>query len=98
MEALRTLQVAVTKEYFDQIKAGSKTEEYRLANDYWKKRLQFKTFDRIVITLGYPKANDSSRRLEFAYNGWELKTITHKHFGPDPVEVFALRLSKDIYF
>lgn len=33
------LQLAVNGEYFDQMKSGEKTEEYRLCNDYWKSAL-----------------------------------------------------------
>ncbi|EON7365366.1 ASCH domain-containing protein, partial [Escherichia coli] len=33
------LQLAVKGEYFDAMIRGEKTEEYRLCNDYWKKRL-----------------------------------------------------------
>lgn len=89
------LILAVKKEYFLQIKSGMKTEEYRLANDYWKKRLLNRgmVFDRVVITCGYPKRGDEERRLSFPYYGWEIKTIQHEHFGSDPVSVFAIKLT-----
>lgn len=40
--------------YFNQIKAGTKAEEFRLCTPYWRRRLEGRTFDRIVLTLGYP--------------------------------------------
>ncbi|EMK7913736.1 ASCH domain-containing protein, partial [Escherichia coli] len=36
---MANLQLAVKSEYFDAMIRGEKTEEYRLVNDYWKKRL-----------------------------------------------------------
>jgi hypothetical protein len=77
-------------EYFDKIKAGEKPYEYRLVNDYWKKRRIGRTYERIVLTRGYPKKTDSERRLILPWRGWEIEKITHPHFGPDPVEVFAI--------
>lgn len=79
--------------YFDQIKEGSKLEEYRLVNDYWKKRLNGKTYDRIILTKGYPKSDDVARRLTVNWRGYTIKSITHPHFGNDPVEVFAIDVS-----
>ena len=94
----KTLILPLKKKWFDLIKAGIKTEEYRAANEYWATRLvgkgnfakwdycgtkvfdlcflgfesltwtgdlKFLSFDKVVFTLGYPKANDTERRLEF---------------------------------
>lgn len=85
-------------EYFDAIRDGTKPEEFRLANDYWRKRLIIggskgvlaRSFDGIILTKGYPRADDLSRRMERPWRGWSLKMITHPHFGPDPVKVFAI--------
>lgn len=95
---MRKLTLPLKAEYFDAIRDGIKTEEYRLDNAYWQRRLLRKTefgtlaasFDSIVLTKGYPKAGDSERRLELPWRGWSRKTITHPHFGPDPVAVFAI--------
>lgn len=87
-----TLQLAVKKVYFDQMVSGEKLEEYRLFTPYWKKRLEGREYDRLVITLGYPPRGDASRRIDVAYRGYTVKTITHPHFGPDPVEVFAIKV------
>jgi len=97
------LTLALKAEYFDAIKAGTKLEEYRCDNEYWRKRLLvggvFGTlalsFDRIVLTKGYPKAGDSDRRLIRPWRGWTRKTITHPHFGSEPIDVFAIDVSGD---
>lgn len=95
------LQLALKAEYFDAIKAGTKLEEYRLVNDYWTKRLFqrwygsliCREFDAVVLTKGYPKTGDQERTIELPWRGFVRKTITHPHFGPDPVEVFAIDAS-----
>ncbi|MEQ0259423.1 ASCH domain-containing protein [Klebsiella sp. CN_Kp075] len=93
------LQLAVKGEYFDAMKCGEKTEEYRLYNEYWRSRLicgawaDFpRKYDRLIITKGYPRKDDTSRRIDVKYNGFEIKTITHPHFGDKPVKVFAIKV------
>lgn len=94
------LRLAVKREYFEQMASGEKTEEYRLANKYWTKRLVDRKhpYRNLVITLGYPLNDQIDRILIFPYVGWERKTITHKHFGPDPVEVFAITVTRNPIF
>lgn len=89
------LQLAVKGEYFDQMKRGEEKFEYRLLNDYWRKRLVNREYDRLIITLGYPKRYDMSRRIDVPYAGYEVKTITHPHFGDKPVKVFAIKVNID---
>jgi hypothetical protein len=91
---VKTLQLAVTAEYFDQMKAGTKRFEYRLRTPYWAKRLAKAPFDRLIITKGYPPRDDASRRLVLPWLGFHGDTITHKHFGATPVEVFAIHISE----
>lgn len=91
------LQLAVKGEYFDSMKRGEKKEEYRLVNEYWTRRLRNPSgqpwkFDRLIITRGYPKKDDASKRIEIPYHGYEIKTITHPHFGDKPVKVFAIKV------
>jgi len=93
---MATLQLAVNGEYFDAMKRGEKVEEFRLVNPYWGRRLFGRDYDRLVITRGYPKREDTSRRIDIAYEGFEIKTITHKHFGPDPVKVFAIKVNLEV--
>lgn len=91
---MRTLQLAVKREYFEQIKSGEKKHENRLRNDYWSKRLCNRDYDRVVITLGYPSRDDHERILTFPWHGYISRTIIHKHFGDNPVDVFAIILEK----
>lgn len=88
-----TLQLALKAEYFDAIQRGYKVEEYRLATSFWQARLLGRTFDRIVLTKGYPARADKSRRIELPWRGYTMKHITHPHFGRKPVEVFAIRVA-----
>jgi hypothetical protein len=60
---MANLQLAVKGEYFDAMIRGEKTEEYRLCNDYWNKRIMFREYDRLIITKGYPKRHIAFRYL-----------------------------------
>ena len=76
---MKTLTLSLKKKWFDMIKAGIKKEEYREIKPYYEKRFLeplssrlfrkgetgVKPFDTLVFTLGYPKADDTERRLTF---------------------------------
>ena len=76
---MKTLTLPLKRKWFDMIKAGIKKEEYRDIKPYYEKRLLepfssrlfrngetgVKSFDRLVFTLGYPKAGDTERMLVF---------------------------------
>ena len=81
--------------WFEQVKAGTKPEEYRLDNDYWRKRLIGKNFDRVIVTLGYPRRDDTERRIVFPWNGYTMKTITSEEWDNQPQIVFAIKLEKE---
>jgi hypothetical protein len=83
------LTLHVKREYFEQMRDGSKTEEFRLCTLFWKNRLE-KYYDNVVICLGYPKKDDHSKRIVRKWRGSVIKTITHKHFGSNPVAVYAI--------
>lgn len=89
-----TLTIPLKGIYFDQIKDGIKAEEFRLVTDYWRKRLEHRHYDRIVLTRGYPKADDHERRLVKPWRGYIERTILHPHFGAEPVRVFAIRVGQ----
>lgn len=92
MKKGRTLYLPLKAIYFDQIKAGTKHDENRLAKPYWEKRLAGREYDLLVLTRGYPKGGgvEGETRLTRAYVGYTRKKIVHMHFGPDEVEVFAI--------
>ena len=90
---MRRLTLALKGEYFDEIKAGTKTEEYRLMGYFWALRLENRRYDQIILTRGYPKRTDAARRLVLPWRGYTIKTITHPHFGSAPVLVYAIDVS-----
>jgi hypothetical protein len=92
----RVLYLAVKKKWFDQIAAGTKTDELRLRTPHWEKRLMGRTYDAIEITLGYPSGDDMSRRLRFAWNGFFVCSVVHEEFGDKPVTIFRIPLLKTI--
>lgn len=91
----KDLILPVKRIYFEQMRDGTKLAEYRLCTPFWGKRLQGRKYDRVVITLGYPKRDDTERRLVFPYRGYTMEVITHPHFGADPVSVFAIIVGKE---
>lgn len=78
--------------YFDAMQRGDKTEEYRLVTPWWEKRLVGREYARIILTRGYPRKDDCSRRLIVPWRGYTIRTLTHPHFGDTPVDVFAIRV------
>lgn len=62
---MANLQLAVKGEYFDAMIRGEKTEEYRLCNDYWKKRLVNRKHDRLIITKDIRSATIPAAELMF---------------------------------
>lgn len=94
MEA-RALTLPLNGVYFDQIKDGTKVEEYRLRSPFWSKRIDGRTYDRIVLTRGYPQGGgiEGETRLTRQWRGYRDATITHPHFGDEPVRVFAIDVS-----
>ncbi len=85
--------MALKGEYFDAIKAGTKPEEFRLLTPYWRKRLEGRSYVRIELTKGYPARGDQTRRLSLPWRGYRVTTITHPHFGSEPVLVFAINVN-----
>lgn len=90
---MQTLHLPVKGEYFHQMKSGEKKYEYRLANEYWTKRLVDRDYDELKIKLGYPKSDELDKIITVPYRGYKMQTITHKHFGDKPVDVFAIRVN-----
>ena len=87
---MTTLHLSLIGDYFHQIKAGTKTKEYRLCNEYWSKRLIGRSYTRIEMAWGYPKADNTERRISCPWHGYTIETIQHEHFGRYPVTVFAI--------
>ena len=85
----RPLRLHLKGCYFDAIRAGTKTHEYRLA-DKWEKRLAGKSYDEIHLLRGYPKRGDESRVLRRVWRGYNIEWLTHPHFGCGSVRVLAI--------
>lgn len=87
----RTLVLPVVSKYFQQIKAREKTQEFREQTEYWAKRIEGKEFDYVEITEGYPKANDTARRVKRRWVGVaKVPGLVHEHFNNKPTDVFAV--------
>jgi len=94
------LVIHVRKIYFDQIKSGEKTEEYRKYSKYWLKRLRDgsgrdRIFDQILIACGYPSKSDHEKWLSFPMDEIVVKKVISPEFGKRPVQVFAISLKKE---
>jgi hypothetical protein len=91
---MKNLVLNLKGEYFDQIKDRIKVWEYRLLTPYWEKRLmdgnKYKKFDKVIIKRGYPKRDDHTRQLVRKFITIRRETITHPHFGSEPVKVFCI--------
>lgn len=85
-----TLTLPLKAEYFDAIRSGAKIEEFRLVTPFWRKRLEGRSYTAICLTKGYPRLTDFGRRIARPWRGYTIKTITHPHFGPEPVLVYAI--------
>jgi hypothetical protein len=90
---LSALVLPLKAEFFNAIKAGTKTEEYRLRNAYWRQRLEGREFAQVVLTLGYPARDNAERRLVLPWRGLRVTTIEHQLFGASPVEVYAIKVA-----
>jgi len=90
---MKILHLNLKKKYWEKINAGEKKYEYRRVTPYWEKRLATNRYDKILIKLAYPKKDDVTRIIERPYRGWGQLEITHPEFGPDPVQVYAIRVN-----
>lgn len=88
---MKVLTLPLKREFFEAIKSGKKLEEYRVYNEYWRKRIEGNSFDKIVLTLGYPKRDDSSRRIVRPWLGYKIKMI--RNFDGFLVKVFAIKVN-----
>ena len=97
-EPKRILTLRLKSKWWTRIKLGDKTEELRLATDYWRKRLVDREYDEIHIWLGYAKKTDLGRLIVRKWNGCFLDEVKHEEFGAEPVEVFVIDVSQEVKF
>jgi hypothetical protein len=87
---MKPLFIILKGEYFHQIAAGSKTEEYRITSDYWAKKIIDRHYSHIVFQLGY---SATAARMTVEYLGYEKKFISSVIYNGQ-VQVFALKLGQ----
>lgn len=86
------LYLSVTGKYFKAIRAGIKPLEFREMTDYWKKRLEGREYDNIIIAHGYPKKDDHTRRITLPWRGYDTVELYHPHFDQKIQRVYAIYL------
>lgn len=89
---LPSLHLNLKTTHWLDIQAGTKEWEYRLRSK-WAKRIEGKHFDFVLLKRGYPRRDDASRIIKRPWRGYEVQRITHPEFGPDEVEVLAIRVN-----
>jgi hypothetical protein len=67
---MKVLYLPIKTEYFDQIAAGTKKEEYRMYGEFYRSRLLSKEYDAVLFQNGYRK---DARRLLVKYKGFQRK-------------------------
>jgi len=99
---MNILHLTLKKKWFDLIKSGEKTTEYRDIKDYWKKRLVTITNDKVLCTnfIGHPFNFNKFDKINFR-NGYskdspemvvEFKGISLEEF--EGKMCFAIKLGK----
>ena len=90
------LVLNVKNKYFYEILNGRKVKEYRKRTPYWMKRIEGKTFDIVEVRNGYPpRYSNGVTALVFPWEGLTVETVTHKEFGKEPVDVYAINLNHE---
>ena len=74
---VKTLDLPIDRFFFDQILAGTKTEEFRDRTDYWKPRLEGRDYDEIRFRAGYKK---DSPKMYVEFKGVK-KPAFRKHYA-----------------
>jgi hypothetical protein len=92
---MAVLVLPIKREFFEKIKSGEKTEEYREIKPYWTKRLEKKGIVKIKLRVGYPSVETPDNTITCEYRGHTLKTIDSKVYGGE-TKVYAIDVSKPI--
>lgn len=86
----KVLDIVLKGEYYDAINRGEKTVEYRVANEYWERRLLIaEPHTHLRIRRGYTQVSK-----EYAIEKIELETLQHEFFSEDAILVFAIYLAE----
>lgn len=90
---MNTLFLVIKKKYYNEILAGTKTEEYREVKPYWTSKLEGRHYDAVIFQAGY-RADSPKFTIEF--KGYSRKQMRHEFFGDRTVDVYAIKLGKII--
>lgn len=87
---MATLHLTLKKKWFDLIRSGVKTEEYREMKPYWDRRLMAgKEFDTVTFKNGYQK-NAPTFVIELKEIGSGLGVVEWGAPEADPVYILKL--------
>ncbi|MFL9886791.1 hypothetical protein PQR66_27380 [Paraburkholderia agricolaris] len=89
----KVLTLRLKGAYFHDIAADKKPLEYRLATPYWRKRIEGRQYDYVLLTLGYPARSNLDLQMLKPWRGYFERPLVHPHFGADEVDVFAIDVS-----
>lgn len=64
-----------------------------MCTPYWRTRLVDNPPDELVLTRGYARRDDATRRIVLPWRGCRVTTMRHAEFGPRRVQVYAIRLT-----
>ena len=74
---MKTLHLKLHRKWFWEILSGQKKQEYRAMTEFWEKRLEGQTYDRIKFRNGYA-SNAPWMEVEFLGLGlgeWDGETV-----------------------
>lgn len=81
----KVLKLVVSKQWFDMIASGEKTEEYRIIKDYWAKRLLLvrseleDPFSKLDKDLSEKWDSISPEMAKYCFNSPYYKTVPFTH-------------------
>ena len=105
---MKTLHLPLKATWYRMIESGDKPEEYREITPYWVKRLvdtdnflagepiQYRHYDTVEFSLGYPKKEDTSRRMTFEVANIGAAKGNPQWGAPTDKSVFVIRLGDRI--
>lgn len=91
----KTLTLSLKRKWFDMIASGEKKEEYREIKSFWRLRLTpFNRYDAVTFTLGYPKADDMSKRMTFRIKDIHIGYGKEKWGAAPDTQYFVITLGE----
>ena len=82
----QSLLLRLKRKWFDAIVGGYKVQEYRKASEYWRSRIENRTYDAIMFRNGYGATRPT---VLVEYKGWDRVRAGDEDF-------YSLRLGKTL--